>query len=487
MSTLKFLPIHNYGIRKSQLGDGTYSTVDLHICDGKEYAIKKMKAVSFHCALNEVACLIKTRNERVISIIDVNVSFNLDVTIIMENYGIDLHEYLCDIQLSEEIKFDLSVQLLEAVNYIHHIEILHGDIKPQNILIKNDKLKLADFGVSKGLLFSGCEVKPPLLYSGCYRCPEIILRKDYTLSADIWATGCVIYKIYNDIDLFNTDEETRLLYKQCKLLGTPIEYLEKIPKFMKNENFIFSSNRHIHYILERMIVMDPKGRQNSFEILKYIKNNTVNIFEIVHDEVLLDKYFDYPTKHRFKSDNDYLNIMINLISDTNIEDKMYFLISYIYDFNINHLYNNYTFKYITEACIYIAEAYVDVPFFSVSSYIKDICREILINMKFDLIKALSIDYLILEFKNKSYNKDFRETAILFLKILSLSEEVFNYTPKQLSIISINITELYFNRESLYDSNLCTILNNNILLFELYDKKYKSCFIDFIKWINKHNQ
>lgn len=56
--------------------------------------------------------------------------------------------------LKPQEAMDIIKQILEAINLLHKKLILHRDIKPENILImKNGKLKLADFGLAKKATF----------------------------------------------------------------------------------------------------------------------------------------------------------------------------------------------------------------------------------------------------------------------------------------------------------------------------------------------
>ena len=76
---------------------------------------------------------------------------------------------------------NLANQTLAALVFLHDQNILHRDIKPQNILcVTSNHYKLADFGVSK-------EVAPSLSKQGTaeYIAPEVFDQKPYSFSADI--------------------------------------------------------------------------------------------------------------------------------------------------------------------------------------------------------------------------------------------------------------------------------------------------------------
>lgn len=103
--------------------------------------------------------------------------------------------------------------ILSAVQYLHSRNIVHRDIKLENVLcIDEDKqkpvrVKLADFGLSQKL--SG---KSPMLNStvgtGFYFAPEIIERKSYGSSVDMWACGVLFYiTLSGQLPFFGKDVE----------------------------------------------------------------------------------------------------------------------------------------------------------------------------------------------------------------------------------------------------------------------------------------
>ena len=129
-------------------------------------------------------------------------------------------------------------QLFRSLLYLKKISIAHRDIKPQNILVNEDKLKLVmcDFGSAKQLKPG----EPNIAYicSRCYRAPELIFgNSQYTTQIDMWSTGCVLAEMLITHPLFQGESNIDQLVEIIKVLGCPTtkEILEMNPDYDINK------------------------------------------------------------------------------------------------------------------------------------------------------------------------------------------------------------------------------------------------------------
>ena len=91
-----------------------------------------------------------------------------------------------------------------ALSLAHRKGIIHGDVKPANILVSDDgRIKLTDFGMAR--LASRDMKDTPLLGTPAYWCPEQILGKPQDARSDIFSLGVVLYEMITGNRPFDAD------------------------------------------------------------------------------------------------------------------------------------------------------------------------------------------------------------------------------------------------------------------------------------------
>jgi serine/threonine protein kinase len=124
--------------------------------------------------------------------------------------------------LSESIIKGLMKQFLYGLAEIHRFNVIHRDLKPQNLLIsKKGILKIADFGFARFISSPGREMTTGVI-SDWYRPPEIFFGASYySYSIDIWSVGCIFAEFLQRQPLFYGTGEKEILTKIIYLLGIP--------------------------------------------------------------------------------------------------------------------------------------------------------------------------------------------------------------------------------------------------------------------------
>jgi eukaryotic-like serine/threonine-protein kinase len=97
-----------------------------------------------------------------------------------------------------------AAEVATALGVAHRKGVIHGDVKPANILItENDRVKLTDFGMAR--LASRDSRDTPLLGSPAYWCPEQIVGKPQDARSDIFSLGVVLYEMVTGHRPFDAD------------------------------------------------------------------------------------------------------------------------------------------------------------------------------------------------------------------------------------------------------------------------------------------
>ncbi|MEE6465121.1 hypothetical protein FKM82_006458 [Ascaphus truei] len=129
-----------------------------------------------------------------------------------------LKKYGKDVGLHIKAVRSYSQQLFLAIKLLKRCNILHADIKPDNILVNESKtiLKLCDFGSASHVADNDIT---PYLVSRFYRAPEIIIGKVYDYGIDMWSVGCTLYELYNGKILFPGKTNNHMLKLAMDLKG----------------------------------------------------------------------------------------------------------------------------------------------------------------------------------------------------------------------------------------------------------------------------
>ncbi|OMJ86245.1 hypothetical protein SteCoe_12310 [Stentor coeruleus] len=118
------------------------------------------------------------------------------------------------------------LQLLRCLNFAFKFNIIHCDLKPENIMLVNSKraeIKVIDFGSS---CFESEKIYT-YIQSRFYRAPEIILGIPYTPAIDMWSLGCIIVEIFTGYPLFISESEHDQLLLIIEIFGLPPEHIIK--------------------------------------------------------------------------------------------------------------------------------------------------------------------------------------------------------------------------------------------------------------------
>lgn len=113
-----------------------------------------------------------------------------------------------------------AIQLLYALKYLKMFQIIHCDLKPENIMLKeNNKsgIKMIDFGSSTFL----DERMYTYIQSRFYRAPEIMLGIPYDCSIDMWSFGCIVAELYLGFPIFPGESEQDQLCRIMEMVGMP--------------------------------------------------------------------------------------------------------------------------------------------------------------------------------------------------------------------------------------------------------------------------
>ncbi|XP_072152360.1 serine/threonine-protein kinase D3 [Bemisia tabaci] len=200
------------------LGAGQFGTVyaGVHRKSGRAVAIKLIDKLRFPTKQeaqlkNEVAILQNLSHPGVVNL-DRMFETNEQIFVIMEKLRGDMLEMILSSEkgrLSERITKFLVTQILVALKHLHSKNIVHCDLKPENVLLSSDsdfpQVKLCDFGFAR--IIGEKSFRRSVVGTPAYLAPEVLRNKGYNRSLDMWSVGVIIYVSLSGTFPFNEDED----------------------------------------------------------------------------------------------------------------------------------------------------------------------------------------------------------------------------------------------------------------------------------------
>ncbi|KAF7542913.1 hypothetical protein G7Z17_g11176 [Cylindrodendrum hubeiense] len=153
--------------------------------------------------------------------------FNGHLCMVFESLSLNLREVLR--KFGNNVGINLGAtrtyayQIFVALAHMRKCSIIHADLKPDNILVNENRnvLKICDLGtaIDRSDAATAHTEITPYLVSRFYRAPEVILGMPYDYAVDMWSIGCTLYELYTGKILFTGDSNNQMLKAIMEIRG----------------------------------------------------------------------------------------------------------------------------------------------------------------------------------------------------------------------------------------------------------------------------
>ena len=256
--------MENYIILE-MIGEGAFGKVykGQRKCTNQIVAIKKImkkgkKEKELKNLRQEIDILHRLYHENIIQCLD-SFETNSEFCLVTELATGQLYEIIQeDKKLPEKQIKEIALQLTSALFYLHNNNIIHRDIKPQNVLISaSGIIKICDFGFARAI--DNKTMITSIKGTPLYMAPELLKEYPYNKKADLWSLGVILYELYVGQPPFYTNNFQTLLHKIAK---EEIRYPDSMSPDFKD-------------FLKGLLVKNPKDRWDWPKILAhpFLKEN----------------------------------------------------------------------------------------------------------------------------------------------------------------------------------------------------------------------
>mmetsp|Transcript_2020 Transcript_2020/g.3987 ORF Transcript_2020/g.3987 Transcript_2020/m.3987 type:complete len:568 (-) Transcript_2020:438-2141(-) len=214
---LKTQIVKDFEVSREKLGSGSYASVwkgwhrtktDL-LAAVKVISLSKISAGLRDKIDSEIQILKGQKHANIVQLYDVKKCEKYIILILEFCGGGDLSKAIKSCRsktqktaFKETVALYLMRQLAQGMHFLHNRNLVHRDIKPQNLLLscadlEKAILKIADFGFARYLAVDpqNMDLAKTLCGSPVYMAPEILSKHKYNANVDLWSAGAVLYEM----------------------------------------------------------------------------------------------------------------------------------------------------------------------------------------------------------------------------------------------------------------------------------------------------
>uniref|UniRef100_A0A6I8Q3U7 Serine/threonine-protein kinase n=2 Tax=Xenopus tropicalis TaxID=8364 RepID=A0A6I8Q3U7_XENTR len=246
------------------LGSGQFGIVygGKHRKTGRDVAIKIIDKLRFPTKQesqlrNEVAILQNLHHQGVVNL-ECMFETPERVFVVMEKLHGDMLEMILSSEkgrLPERITKFLVTQILVALRHLHFKNIVHCDLKPENVLLASadpfPQVKLCDFGFAR--IIGEKSFRRSVVGTPAYLAPEVLRNRGYNRSLDMWSVGVIIYVSLSGTFPFNEDEDIHDQIQNAAFMYPPNPWKEISPDAIDLINNLLQVKMRKRYSVDKTL------------------------------------------------------------------------------------------------------------------------------------------------------------------------------------------------------------------------------------------
>ncbi|WP_313715549.1 Stk1 family PASTA domain-containing Ser/Thr kinase [Arsenicicoccus bolidensis] len=175
----------------------------------------------------------RLNDPRIVAVFDQGIDHD-DMFLVMELVpGRTLREVVhAEAPLTVRAALDLVVPLAEALGVAHRAGIIHRDVKPENVIIRDDgRVKVADFGLARAVTAQTVTAaSSTILGTVSYLSPEQVERGIADARSDVYATGLILYELLTGQKAYEGESPIHVAYQHVHgSITAPSEVVPSVP------------------------------------------------------------------------------------------------------------------------------------------------------------------------------------------------------------------------------------------------------------------